>query len=207
MTSQSEPFDLLHPQPLLIVISGPSGIGKDSVLNELKRRGLPFHFVVTANTRAPRPEEVHGVDYLFISREEFLAGVERGEFLEHAKVYNDLKGIPRWQVDNALKSGKDVLLRVDVQGAETIRGLYPEAVLIYLIPRNYAEWYNRLVCRKTESAEDLKTRVEISVKEVEKIGFFDYVVVNAENLLCQAVDDIISIIRTEHLAVNHRKIV
>ena len=207
MTSQSEPFDLLHPQPLLIVISGPSGIGKDSVLNELKRRGLPFHFVVTANTRAPRPEEVHGVDYLFISREEFLAGVERGEFLEHAKVYNDLKGIPRWQVDNALKSGKDVLLRVDVQGAETIRGLYPEAVLIYLIPRNYAEWYNRLVCRKTESAEDLKTRVEISVREVEKIGIFDYVVVNAENLLCQAVDDIISIIRTEHLAVNHRKIV
>ena len=207
MTSQSEPFDLLHPQPLLIVISGPSGIGKDSVLNELKRRGLPFHFVVTANTRAPRPEEVHGVDYLFISREEFLAGVERGEFLEHAKVYNDLKGIPRWQVDNALKSGKDVLLRVDVQGAETIRGLYPEAVLIYLIPRNYAEWYNRLVCRKTESEEDLKTRVEISVREVEKIGIFDYVVVNAENLLCQAVDDIISIIRTEHLAVNHRKIV
>ena len=207
MTSQSEPFDLLHPQPLLIVISGPSGIGKDSVLNELKRRGLPFHFVVTANTREPRPEEVHGVDYLFMSREEFLAGVERGEFLEHAKVYNDLKGIPRWQVDNALKSGKDVLLRVDVQGAETIRGLYPEAVLIYLIPRNYAEWYNRLVCRKTESAEDLKTRVEISVREVEKIGIFDYVVVNAENLLCQAVDDIISIIRTEHLAVNHRKIV
>jgi len=207
MTSHAEPFDLLHPQPLLIVISGPSGIGKDSVLNELKRRGLPFHFVVTANTRAPRPEEVHGVDYLFMTREEFMAGVERGEFLEHAKVYNDLKGIPRWQVENALISGKDVVLRVDVQGAETIRGLYPEAVLIYLIPRNYDEWYNRLVSRKTESAEDLKTRVEISVKEVEKIDIFDYLVVNAENLLCQAVDDIISIIRTEHLAVNHRKIV
>ncbi len=207
MTSQAEPFDLLHPQPLLIVISGPSGIGKDSVLNELKRRGLPLHFVVTANTREPRPEEVHGVDYFFMTREEFLAGIERGEFLEHAKVYNDLKGIPRWQVDNALKSGKDVVLRVDVQGAETIRGLYPEAVLIYLIPRNYDEWYNRLVCRKTESAEDIKTRVEISVKEVEKIDIFDYLVVNAENLLCQAVDDIIGIIRTEHLAVNHRKIV
>jgi len=207
MTSQAEPFDLLHPQPLLIVISGPSGIGKDSVLSELKRRGLPFHFVVTANTREPRLEEVHGVDYFFMTREEFLAGVERGEFLEHAKVYNDLKGIPRWQVDNALKSGKDVVLRVDVQGAETIRGLYPEAVLIYLIPRNYDEWYNRLVCRKTESAEDIKTRVEISVKEVEKIDIFDYLVVNAENLLCQAVDDIIGIIRTEHLAVNHRKIV
>jgi len=207
MTSQAEPFDLLHPQPLLIVISGPSGIGKDSVLNELKHRGLPFHFVVTANTREPRPEEVHGVDYFFMTREEFLAGVERGEFLEHAKVYNDLKGIPRWQVDNALKSGKDVVLRVDVQGAETIRGLYPEAVLIYLIPRNYDEWYTRLVCRKTESAEDIKTRVEISVKEVEKIDIFDYLVVNAENLLCQAVDDIIGIIRTEHLAVNHRKIV
>lgn len=207
MTSKAEPFDLLHPQPLLIVISGPSGIGKDSVLNELKRRELPFHFVVTANTRAPRPEEVHGRDYLFMSREEFLAGVERGDFIEHAKVYNDLKGIPRWQVEEALKSGKDVVLRVDVQGAETIRGLYPEAVLIYLIPSNYAEWYQRLVDRKTESEDDLKTRVEISIKEVEKIDIFDYLVVNAENLLCQAVDDIIGIIRTEHLAVTHRKII
>ncbi len=207
MTSKAEPFDLLHPQPLLIVISGPSGIGKDSVLLELKRRGLPFHFVVTANTRAPRADEVHGRDYLFMTREEFQAGVERGDFIEHAEVYNDLKGIPRWQVENAIKSGKDVVLRVDVQGAETIRGLYPEAVLIYLIPRNYDEWYKRLVSRKTETAEDLETRVRISVKELEKIGIFDYLVVNAENLLCQAVDDIIGIIRTEHLAVKHRKII
>lgn len=206
MTTPNEPFDLLHPQPLLIVISGPSGIGKDSVLNELKRRGLPFHFVVTANTRKPRPEEVHGQDYLFMTRKEFKEGVKRGDFIEHAKVYNDLKGIPRWQVDDAIKSGQDVVLRVDVQGAETIRGLYPEAVMIYLIPRNYDEWYNRLVNRKTESAEDLATRVEISIKEVDKIGIFDYLVVNAENLLCQAVDDIIGIVRTEHLAVKHRKI-
>lgn len=206
MTAKEEPFDLLHPQPLLIVISGPSGVGKDSVLNEMKRRSLPLHFVVTATDRAPRPEEVNGRDYIFMTTEEFEAGIRRGDFIEHAKVYNDLKGIPRWQIEDALKSGRDVVLRVDVQGAETIRGLYPEAVLIFLIPRNYDEWYQRLVNRHTESEEDLKTRIEISVKEVEKVTLFDYLVVNAENLLCQAVDDILSIVRTEHLAVKSRKI-
>ena len=206
MPTTEDPFDLMHPQPLLIVISGPSGIGKDSVLQEMKRRALPFHFVVTANTRAPRPEEVDGVDYIFMSREEFLAGVERGDFIEHARVYNDLKGIPRWQIEDALKSGKDVVLRVDVQGAETVRNLYPEALLIFLIPTSYNEWYERLVKRNTESPADLQTRIEISVKEVEKVGLFDYFVVNAEHLLCQAVDDIERIIRAEHLAVRHRKI-
>lgn len=207
MTISEEPFDLLHPQPLLVVISGPSGIGKDSVLKEMKRRKLPLHFVVTATSREPRPEEVHGKDYFFFSREEFEERIRKGEFIEHARVYNDLKGIPRWQIEDALKSGKDVLLRLDVQGAETIRKLYPEALLIFLIPRSYDEWYERLVKRNTESPQDLQTRIEISLKEVEKIGIFDYLVINAENLLCQAVDDIVAIIRAEHLAVKHRKII
>jgi len=207
MTISEEPFDLLHPQPLLVVISGPSGIGKDSVLKEMKRRNLPLHFVVTATSREPRPEEVHGKDYFFFSREEFEERIRKGEFIEHARVYNDLKGIPRWQIEDALKSGKDVLLRLDVQGAETIRKLYPEALLIFLIPGSYDEWYERLVKRNTESPQDLQTRIEISLKEVEKIGIFDYLVINAENLLCQAVDDIVAIIRAEHLAVKHRKII
>jgi len=207
MTISEEPFDLLHPQPLLVVISGPSGIGKDSVLKEMRRRNLPLHFVVTATSREPRPEEVHGKDYFFFSREEFEERIRKGEFIEHARVYNDLKGIPRWQIEDALKSGKDVLLRLDVQGAETIRKLYPEALLIFLIPRSYDEWYERLVKRNTESPQDLQTRIEISLKEVEKIGIFDYLVINAENLLCQAVDDIVAIIRAEHLAVKHRKII
>ena len=206
MTAQADPFDLLHPQPLLIVISGPSGIGKDSVLAELKRRNLPLHFVITATSRAPRPEEVHGRDYFFYSWEEFEERIRKGEFAEYAHVYNDLKGIPRSQIDEAVKSGKDVVLRVDVQGAETIRNLYPEALLIFLIPRSYDEWYERLIRRNTESPEDLQTRVETSIKEVEKIDLFDYLVVNAENLLCQAVDDIVDIVRVEHLAVRHRKI-
>ena len=207
MTISEEPFELIHPQPLLVVISGPSGIGKDSVLKEMKRRKLPLHFVVTATSREPRPEEVHGKDYFFFSREEFEERIRKGEFIEHARVYNDLKGIPRWQIEDALKSGKDVLLRLDVQGAETIRKLYPEALLIFLIPRSYDEWYERLVKRNTESPQDLQTRIEISLKEVEKIGIFDYLVINAENLLCQAVDDIVAIIRAEHLAVKHRKII
>jgi guanylate kinase len=205
--NKEEMFDLLHPQPLLIVISGPSGVGKDSVLQGLKRRNLPFHFVVTATSRAPRSDEVNGRDLYLYSRAEFEERCARGEFIEHALVYQDLKGIPCCQIEDAIKSGKDVVLRVDVQGAATIRNKYPQAVMIFLIPRCYEEWYQRLINRKTESEEQLKIRIEMAAREVEQIGMFDYIVVNAENLLEQAVDDIISIIRAEHLAVNHRVLI
>ncbi len=119
-------------QPLLVVISGPSGVGKDTVLQHMKDRGLPFHFVVTATTRPKRPNEIEGVDYFFVTREEFERMIEAGELIEHALVYQDLKGIPKQQIREALASGSDAVMRVDVQGAETIRKLYPEALLIFL---------------------------------------------------------------------------
>ncbi len=200
-------FDLYRPQPLLIVISGTSGIGKDAVLQGLRERNCGLHFVVTATSRLPRPNEVDGRDYFFFSREEFARRIENGEFIEYAMVYDDYKGAPRWQVDDALKSGKDVVIKVDVQGAETFRKLYPEAVLIFLIPSNIDEWFGRLKARNTESPENLKVRIDTAIEEVKKIDLFDYVVVNAENCLDKAVNDILSIINVEHHKVHHRKLI
>ena len=114
-------FNIHYPQPLLIVISGPSGAGKDTVMQRMKERGLPFHFVVTATTRPKRDNEEHGRDYLFISTEEFARMIDEDELIEHAIVYGDYKGIPKQQVREALASGMDVVMRLDVQGAETVR--------------------------------------------------------------------------------------
>ncbi len=199
-------FDgLYHPQPLLIVISGTSGVGKDAVLCGLKQRDLPLHFVVTATSRPPRANETPGVDYFFFSRDEFERRIANGEFIEHTMVYSDWKGIPRWQIDDALRSGKDVILRVDVQGAMKLRKLYPEAVLIFLIPEGEEEWFNRLSRRNTDTPDELKVRLATARKEVDQIGNFDYVVLNARNLLDRAVDDILEIINAEHHKVHHRK--
>jgi guanylate kinase len=196
---------LYRPQPLLIVISGTSGVGKDAVLCGLKELGLNLHFVVTATSRPPRPLEVPGVDYFFYTREDFERRIANNEFLEYTMVYSDWKGIPRSQVDDALRSGKDVVLRVDVQGAMKLRKLYPEAVLIFLIPESVDEWYNRLRSRNTDSPDELALRLKTAHKEVKQIGEFDYVVLNAHDLLEKAVDDIIQIINVEHHKVHHRK--
>src|SRR5512134_3532100 len=112
-------YDLINPEPLIIVISGPSGAGKDTVIQRMKERKLPFHFIVTAATRQARPNEVNGVDYFFVTHDEFAEMIEKDELLEYAIVYNDYKGIPKQQVRAALASGKDVVMRLDVQGAET----------------------------------------------------------------------------------------
>ncbi len=199
-------FDLYHPQPLMVVISGPSGVGKDAVVKALKARDLTFHFVVTMTSRAPRIGEVEGVDYFFTSRENFEQLIAEDEFLEYALVYEDYKGIPRSQIRQALASGTDVILRVDVQGADTLRRLCPEAVLIYLIPSNEAEWLERLRARKTETTESLAIRIETARSELEHLAKFDYVVVNAHDRLDEAVNTIIAIIDAEHHRVEPRKV-
>jgi guanylate kinase len=199
-------FDLHRDAPLLIVISGPSGVGKDAVIARMKERQLPFHFVVTAATRKPRSEEVNGVDYIFVSHDEFAEMIENGELLEHAIVYNDYKGIPKSQVRQALESGKDVVMRLDVQGAETIRRLCPEALLIFLTVQNEQELVERLQLRKTETPEGLKLRIATARQEITRIRAFDYVVTNKENKLDETVDVITAIICSEHHRVNPRKV-
>ena len=148
-------FDLPRPSPLLIVISGPSGVGKDTVLQRMKERGLPFHFVVTATTRPRRENEVHGRDYWFVTKDEFARMIETDELIEYAIVYSDYKGIPKQQVREALASGKDVILRIDVQGAEFVRKLAPEALMIFITTESEAELVHRLETRKTETASSL----------------------------------------------------
>ena len=206
MTSETttSPFVLDPPNPLVIVISGPSGVGKDSVLEEMKSRGLPFHFVITATTRSPRPEETDGVDYFFLSQDEFARMIDEGELLEYAVVYQDYKGIPKSQVRKALASGKNVIMRIDVQGAETVRKLAKDALLIFLTPQNEEELIDRLQNRNTEDKESLKLRIATTRQEYNKIDLFDYIVVNKDEQLMVAVDMIEAIIKAEQQRVHQR---
>ena len=194
------------PSPLLIVISGPSGVGKDAALIRMRELGYPFHFVVTATTRPQRPGEVHGRDYYFVSRDEFTTMLEQGELLEHALVYGDYKGIPKAQVRQALASGQDVILRLDVQGAATIRKLVPDAVLIFLIASSEDELIRRLRARKTESPASLEKRIATARQEMAQIVNFDYVVVNRDNHLDDTVRQIAAIITAEKCRVRQRRI-
>jgi guanylate kinase len=198
--------DPLRSQPLLIVISGPSGAGKDTVIQRMKERGLCFHFVVTATTRPPRPEEMPGVDYIFVSHDDFARMIEADDLLEYAIVYNDYKGIPKAQVRDALASGKDVILRVDVQGAASIRKLSSGALLIFLTTKDEQELVRRLTERKTETKEGLSLRIATARQELKRIGEFDYIVVNQDGYLDDTVDAILAIICAEHHRVHPRKV-
>lgn len=206
MTAENVSFKLLHFEPLLVVISGPSGVGKDAVLRELKKRRSDLHFVVTATSRPKRKGEVEGVDYIFLTREEFEHRIAAGEFIEYANVYQDYKGCLRCQVTDGLASGKDVVLRVDYQGALTYRRLFPQAVLIFLIPENTEDWYQRLINRGTETEESLRVRLGTIEKELESVESFDYIVCNEFGKLKEAVDEVEMILKVEHLKVHPRKI-
>jgi len=201
-----DPFALAaQPQPLVVVISGPSGVGKDATVRRMKELGLPFHFVVTATTRPRRPGEVDGVDYHFLTHQQFQELLERDELLEHAIVYGEHKGIPKEQVRRALASGLDVIMRLDVQGAATIRKLMPDAVLIFLVPSSEEELIRRLEQRKTETPEGLATRIATARQEMERIREFDYVVVNSDCHLDETVEQIRAIIIAEKCRVRKRR--
>jgi guanylate kinase len=170
----------------------------------MKERGCQLHFVVTATDRPPRPGEVHTVDYFFLSTTEFLHMKREGELLEHAIVYGQHKGIPKKHVREALASGQDVIMRVDVQGAATVRRLAPEAVLIFLTASSEEELERRLRARGGDSPEQLEKRVATAHEEMKRMVEFDYVVVNRDGELDRAVDDVIAIITAEHCRVHPR---
>lgn len=193
----ADPFHRERP-PLLIVISGPSGVGKDTVVQRMKERGFPFHFVVTATDREPRQGEVHGRDYFFYPTQEFERMIAEDELLEHAWVYEQHKGIPKAHVREALDSGQDVVMRIDVQGAKTVKGLIPAAITIFLLCESEEELVSRLRERRTESQDALQHRLDRAHDEMAKIPEFDYVVVNRRCSLDVAVDEVVAIMAAEH---------
>lgn len=186
------------------MLSGPSGVGKDAVVDGLKRLGCPFHYAVTATTRPRRQGEKDGVDYHFVSLERFQGMVKSGELLEWAQVYGNLYGVPRWEVEQPLKEGRDVMVKADVQGAETIKGIAPQALLIFLAPPSMEDLVARLRQRKTESTVDLNQRIETAREEMKRLPFFDYVVVNHHDRVDLAAAQIDAIVTAEKCRVNPR---
>jgi len=172
------------PDPLLVVITGPSGVGKDTVLSRLKALKRPYHFAVTATTRPPRPEETDGVDYFFLSDQQYDDMLARGEFLENATVYAHRYGVPKPPIREALAAGEDVLMRTDVQGARYIKSVCPAAVAIFVLPPSWEEMEWRLRSRATDSTEQLELRLRIARDEMAAAGEFDHTVVNDDLNAC-----------------------
>ena len=199
------PFNL-PARPLLIVISGPSGTGKDAVLTRMKELDCPLEYIVTVTTRPQRDKERNNVDYHFISRERFQEMIERKEFLEWANVYGNWYGVPKAPVKQALDKRQDIIVKVDVQGAATIKKILPQAVFIFLTPPSMEELVSRLKQRHTESPFDLALRIKTAGGEIKQLSLFDYIVVNKRNEIDLAVSEIKAIITAEKCRVTPREI-
>jgi guanylate kinase len=184
-------------RPLLIILSGPSGAGKDAVLSRMKETRYPLHYVVTLTTRPRRPQERDNVDYHFIAQEEFLRLQQNDELLESATVYGNWYGVPKKDVLEAMNAGKDVLVKVDVQGAETIKKIVPQAVAIFLSPPSMEDLLARLRLRSTESSLEVDVRIKAAEDEFSRLPSFDYLVVNRWGEIDKSVSDITDIIMTE----------
>jgi guanylate kinase len=206
MNSGPCPAPAARANPLVIIISGPSGVGKDAVLHEIKQRRGHFEFITTVTTRQQRPNETDRVDYHFISEAEFQDLLKRSEFLEHANVYGHRYGVPKGPVREALAAGRDTIIKVDVQGAANIKKILPEAVFIFIAPPNLDDLSDRLKKRRTESEFDLALRLKTAGQEMQQIERFDYVVCNPNDRLDLAVDQIEAIVTAERCRTNPRQI-
>ncbi len=194
-----------HP-PLLIVVSGPSGVGKDAALKRMRELDYPFYFLVTNTTRPKRVEEVEGVDYHFVTKEQFGEMEGRAEFLERAVVYGYDYGNSRREVKEALARGQDVIMRIDVQGAATIKRLVPDAVFIFMLPPSMEKLEARLRKRRTEPEDYLRIRLHAARLEMNEVDKFDYAIVNEDDALDETADLIYAIIRSEKCRVRPRRL-
>jgi len=182
---------------LLIVLSGPSGAGKDAVLAGLRASGYPLKYITTLTTRPRRANERDNVDYHFVSKERFQEMLKNDELLEWANVYGNWYGVPRNEVKAALDRGEDVLVKVDIQGAATIKKILPQAILIFLMSPSMEELRARLKQRHTESPAELALRLKAAEEELRQLPFFDYQVVNRGDKVDLAVAEIKAIITAE----------
>lgn len=202
----SQPPFLPPTRPLLIVLSGPSGVGKDAVLSRMKESGYPLQYITTLTTRPRRPNEKNDVDYNFVSLKRFEEMIQNNGLLEWAHVYGNWYGVPRGAVQQALDKGKDTIVKVDIQGAATIKKILPQAISIFLMSPSREELLFRLQQRHTESPADLALRLQTAEAEIKQISLFDYVVINRWDEIDRAVEDIKAIITAEKCRVNPREI-
>ena len=210
MTDARDPADEMASVDgaMLVIISGPSGVGKDTIIDALKRREHrpEYHYVITCTTRAMRPGEADGVDYHFLDREAFAAQRAAGEFLEANNVHGNWYGTPRSQVREALASGRDVILKIDVQGAQVVKGKVPGALLIFLIPPSLEDLFQRLRSRATETADELELRQRNAAIELARQEDYDYVVTNETGQVERTAERIDEIIADEHLTHPDRRV-
>jgi len=187
------------------VLSGPSGVGKSTVIEQLKRESFPIQYCVTATTRPRRAGEVHGTHYYFLSDDEYDALLADDQFLEHAVVHNLYRyGIPLHSIRDGLREGTDLLMAPDVQGASTVRWKLPNAVTIFLRPTSLEDLAPRLEARGTETAEEREIRLATAEREMQRASEFDYVIVNPSERLEQATADLKAIIAAERMRVCRR---
>ena len=199
------PFDL-PTRPLLMVLSGPSGVGKDAVLARMKESGYPLKYITTLTTRPRRASEKNNVDYHFVSRERFQEMIENSAILEWANVYGNWYGVPKEAVKQALGKGEDIIVKVDIQGAATIKKILPQAIFTFLIPPSMDDLLIRLKQRRTESPSDLSLRLKTAEEEMKQLPLFDYVVVNKWDEIDLAVSEIKALITAEKCRVAPREI-
>ena len=193
-------------QGLLFVLSAPSGTGKDTVINALKEQGIDFHVVASVTTRAPRPGESDGRPYYFVSQEQFQGMIERNELIEYAQVHGNWYGQPMQQIQDNLQQGRDVLLKIDVQGAATVRKKVPGAIYIFLVPGSVEELVERLVNRQTENSEERQRRLADAEHELAQREHYEYVIENRQGRLGEAVENLRAIMRAEHCRTHPRSV-
>ncbi|MEO7021577.1 MAG: guanylate kinase [Ktedonobacteraceae bacterium] len=193
-------------QGLLFVLSAPSGAGKDTIIQALQNQGADFFVVPSVTTRAPRPGESEGKPYYFVDYERFQRMVADNELLEHALVHGNWYGQPRQPIRDNLSAGRDVLLKIDVQGATTVRHFIPQAIFLFLHPGSSEELVHRLTARSTETAEELQQRLSNAQIELAEQHWYDYLIFNHRGRIQEAVDDLRAIMRAEHCRVTPRQI-
>ncbi len=190
---------------LIVVISGPSGVGKDVLIERMASLRQDFHFTVTATTRNPRPNEVQGVNHHFVSEDEFNTLIESDELLEWARVYGNYYGVPKQQVRDALEQKLHVIVRVDVQGAMRIKEIVPDALMLFINAPDMRVLVDRLRRRGVNSESDMRTRLDAAEYEIRHADRFDSLIINHEGRLDRAVEEVVAIIEEESRRIPPRK--
>jgi len=206
VSCDNQPLCSLPAKPLLIVVSGPSGAGKDALLVRMKGSDYPLTYITTVTTREQRSGEKDDIDYHFIPTNEFHDMVKQGQLLEYAEVYGNWYGVPREPVKKALQEGKDTIVKVDFQGVATLKKLVPNAVFILIVPPTREDLAARLKGRQTESPAELQRRTEAVEEEIKQMHLFDYIIMNRHDEIEAAIADIKAIITAEKCRATAREV-